>query len=86
MERAVKRPRIGPSPFGDENADDDELNSRPEEVNARRDPGYQLQRSRAFAAYKLKSAFERIFEKYERDFTGIGDEVDLRTGEIVVNN
>ncbi|KAK3362683.1 hypothetical protein B0T25DRAFT_12613 [Lasiosphaeria hispida] len=86
MERSLKRIRIGTSPFDDDDADADELTSRPEEVNARRDPGYQLQRSRAFAAYKLKSAFERIFDKYERDFTGIGDEIDLRTGEIIVNN
>ncbi|KAK5663712.1 hypothetical protein OQA88_4143 [Cercophora sp. LCS_1] len=85
MEPPVKRSRVGPSPFDNE-PDDDELNSRPEEVNARRDPGYQLQKSRAFAAFKLKSAFERIFEKYEKDFAGVGDEIDLRTGEIVVNN
>ena len=86
----AKRLRIGPSSFNarraDVEVDDDELSSRPEEVNARRDPGYQLQKSRAVAAFKLKSAFERIFEKYEKDFTGIGDEVDLRTGEIVVDN
>ena len=88
----AKRLRIGPSPFNARRADvevdddDDELSSRPEEINARRDPGYQLQKSRAVAAFKLKSAFERIFEKYEKDFTGIGDEVDLRTGEIVVDN
>ncbi|KAK0730415.1 hypothetical protein B0H67DRAFT_638923 [Lasiosphaeris hirsuta] len=86
MERSLKRIRIGPSPFDEDDADADELTFRPEELNARRDPGYQLERSRAFAAYKLKSAFERIFDKYERDFTGIGDEIDLRTGEIVVNN
>ena len=35
---------------------------------------------------KFKSKLEAIFEKYDRDFTGIGDEVDLRTGRIVVNN
>lgn len=86
MEPPAKRSRIGSSPFDRKEADDDELNLRPEEVNARRDPGLQLQKSRAFAAFKLKSAFERIFEKYEKDFTGIGDEVDLRTGEIVVDN
>ncbi|KPI35590.1 uncharacterized protein AB675_4810 [Cyphellophora attinorum] len=34
----------------------------------------------------LKSRFEAIFQKYERDFSGIGDEVDLSTGEILVNN
>ncbi|KAI4150462.1 MAG: hypothetical protein LQ340_004054 [Diploschistes diacapsis] len=35
---------------------------------------------------KFKSKLEEIFEKYGKDFTGIGDEIDLRTGEIVVNN
>ena len=35
---------------------------------------------------RLKSIFESIFDKYSRDFEGIGDEIDLRTGEIVVNN
>lgn len=33
----------------------------------------------------LKSRFEAIFEKYSKDFTGVGDEVDIITGEIVVN-
>lgn len=87
MQQPNKRPRHGPAPFeDDDDPEDDELNSRPEEVNARRDPGLRLERSRAFAAFKLKSAFERIFEKYEKDFTGVGDEIDLRTGEIVVDN
>ncbi|KAL2154252.1 hypothetical protein VTH82DRAFT_2928 [Thermothelomyces myriococcoides] len=85
----AKRPRFGPAPFEDPNYDDpeaDELNEQPEEVNARRDPAVRLERSRAFAALKLKSAFERIFEKYSHDFTGVADEIDLRTGEIVVDN
>ncbi|KAK4155536.1 hypothetical protein C8A00DRAFT_41898 [Chaetomidium leptoderma] len=87
MERPPKRPRFGPAPFDDpDDPEADELNEQPQDVNARRDPAVQLERSRAFAAFKLKSAFERIFEKYERDFTGVGDEIDLRTGEIVVNN
>lgn len=86
MEPPVKRARVGPAPFEDDDPDADELNELPEEVNARRDPAVQLERSRAFAAFKLKSAFERIFEKYEKDFTGVGDEIDLRSGEIVVDN
>ncbi|KAH6650071.1 hypothetical protein F5144DRAFT_33283 [Chaetomium tenue] len=93
MEPPTKRPRFGPAPFEHdpnhpnyEDPEADELNERPEAVNARRDPAARLERSRAFAAFKLKSAFERIFEKYERDFTGVGDEIDLRTGEIVVDN
>lgn len=35
---------------------------------------------------RLKSRFEHIFAKYEKDFTGIGDEIDLDSGEVVVNN
>lgn len=84
MEPSLKRLRTGPSPFDAD--DDDELNSRPEEVNLRRDPGYQLQKSRSFAAFKLKSRFESIFEKFEKDFTDVGDEILLSTGEIAVNN
>ncbi|WYZ44133.1 hypothetical protein EsH8_VII_000569 [Colletotrichum jinshuiense] len=88
MEPPAKRPRTGPSPSGQKSKgnEDDELNYEPEEVSQMRDPGYQLEQSRAFAAFKLKSTFEHIFQKYERDFTGIGDEIDLRTGKIITNN
>ncbi|KAJ4295916.1 hypothetical protein N0V88_004618 [Collariella sp. IMI 366227] len=92
MEPPSKRPRFGPSPFphhaahNDDDPEADELNERPEDVNARRDPAAKFERSRAFAAFKLKSAFERIFEKYEKDLSGVSDEIDLRTGEIVVDN
>ncbi|KAK3990331.1 hypothetical protein QBC44DRAFT_325501 [Cladorrhinum sp. PSN332] len=86
MEPPTKRPRFRPAPFEDEDPDEDELVSRPEDVNARRDPGLRFERSRAFAAYKLKSAFESIFEKYGKDFTGVGDEIELSTGKVVVNN
>ncbi|PQE33320.1 myb-like dna-binding domain protein [Rutstroemia sp. NJR-2017a WRK4] len=54
------------------------------------DPGYnpdeELQQKRAQLDFKLKSTFEAIFEKYGKDFDGVGDEIDLRTGEILVNN
>ena len=36
--------------------------------------------------FRLKSIFESIFDKYGKDFNGIGDEIDMETGEIVVNN
>ncbi|GFF38659.1 uncharacterized protein PB1A10.02 [Aspergillus udagawae] len=45
-----------------------------------------LQEARAQNDLRLKSIFERIFEKYGKDFTDIGDEIDLQTGKIVVNN
>jgi Centromere protein Scm3 len=35
---------------------------------------------------RLRNAFDEIFEKYAHDFSGVGDEVDLATGEVVVNN
>ncbi len=50
------------------------------------DPNAILQQRRARLDYKLKSTFETIFEKYGQDFEGVGDEIDLETGEIVVNN
>ncbi|KAF6832445.1 hypothetical protein CPLU01_06128 [Colletotrichum plurivorum] len=87
MEPPAKRARTGPSPLCQQQNDEvDELNYEPEEVSQMRDPGYQFEQSRAFAAFKLKSTFEHIFQKYERDFTGIGDEIDLRTGQIITNN
>ena len=49
-------------------------------------PGIDLQARRVQNDFRLKSIFESIFERYGRDFEGIGDEIDLETGEIVVNN
>ncbi|KAI5274348.1 hypothetical protein E4T47_02571 [Aureobasidium subglaciale] len=46
----------------------------------------EYQRGRQRIDLKLKGTFERIFEKYAKDFTGVGDEIDLETGEVVVNN
>jgi hypothetical protein len=85
MEPPAKRYRVGPSPNG-EGDDDDELFHEPEELNASRDPAVQLERSRAVATYRLKSSWETIFEKYSKDFTGVGDEIDIKTGEVVVDN
>ncbi|KAF2224236.1 hypothetical protein BDZ85DRAFT_99087 [Elsinoe ampelina] len=49
-------------------------------------PDPELQRDRARNDAKLKSRFERIFEKYNKDFSQVGDEIDLRTGRVVVDN
>ncbi|GME54383.1 hypothetical protein GTA08_BOTSDO02317 [Neofusicoccum parvum] len=46
----------------------------------------ELERERYQNDMRLKNTFEHIFEKYSRDFSGIGDEIDLETGEIIVNN
>lgn len=45
-----------------------------------------LARNRRANDARLKSRFEHIFTKYGQDFDGVGDEIDLETGEIVVNN
>ncbi|KAE8351408.1 centromere protein Scm3-domain-containing protein [Aspergillus coremiiformis] len=45
-----------------------------------------LQTARAQNDQRLKSIFEGIFERYGKDFTDVGDEIDLQTGRIVVNN
>lgn len=46
----------------------------------------ELERRRARNDLRLKSAFEFIFEKYGKDFSGIGDEIDLKTNKIVTNH
>ncbi|GKZ33707.1 hypothetical protein AbraIFM66950_003739 [Aspergillus brasiliensis] len=45
-----------------------------------------LDEARAQNDLRLKSIFEGIFEKYGKDFTDVGDEIDLQTGNIIVNN
>ena len=34
----------------------------------------------------LKSRFEAIFAKFSEDFTGVGDEIDLGTGNVIIDN
>lgn len=46
----------------------------------------ELERARVQNDLLLKNSFEAIFAKYSEDFAGIGDEIDLNTGEVVVNN
>ncbi|KAH9840504.1 Centromere protein Scm3 [Teratosphaeria destructans] len=59
---------------------DDDDNDDEEDVSP------ELARDRKANDARLKDRFEAIFEKYSRDFTGVGDEIDLETGEIVVDN
>ncbi|KAJ6103385.1 hypothetical protein N7486_005812 [Penicillium sp. IBT 16267x] len=47
---------------------------------------WDLQAARAQNDMRLKSIFEGIFSKYGKDFTDVGDEIDLQTGKIVVDN
>ncbi|CAM1504524.1 Fc.00g021150.m01.CDS01 [Cosmosporella sp. VM-42] len=84
MEPPAKRRRK--NPLDDDDDDDDELFFQPQEVSARRDPGYKLSVKRANADHKLQATMAHIIEKYSHDFEGVGDEIDMETGEIVVNN
>ncbi|KAL9033408.1 MAG: hypothetical protein Q9180_005961, partial [Flavoplaca navasiana] len=50
------------------------------------DPDAELHERRLRNNQKLKSRFESIFEKYSKDFSGIGDVIDFEKDEIVVDN
>ncbi|KAH7256489.1 hypothetical protein BKA59DRAFT_467657 [Fusarium tricinctum] len=90
MSSAAKKRRHGSSSRKDlqdeDDDDDDELASHPNEIRIRRDPDIQFALKRANADHKLQSTMAHIIEKYSRNFEGIGDEIDMETGEIVVNN
>jgi len=87
MEPPAKKRRQGQSPFDPSGGDDDdELFFEPHEIRAKRDPGYKLSLERAYADNRFQATMAHIFEKYSRDFEGVGDEIDMVTGEIVVNN
>ncbi|KAL8858032.1 MAG: hypothetical protein Q9178_005493 [Gyalolechia marmorata] len=51
-----------------------------------RDANVELYELRARNVKKLKSRFESIFDKYSKDFTGIGDIIDFKKDGIVVDN
>lgn len=46
----------------------------------------QLDHDRCAKKQLLQRRFEHIFEKYGRDFEGVGDEIEMETGLIVVDN
>ncbi|KAJ5591867.1 Myb-like DNA-binding domain protein [Penicillium hispanicum] len=70
LERPLKRPRLSFTP------------GSPEEPTEE----WDLQAARDQNNLRLKSVFEGIFSKYGKDFTEVGDEIDLETGRIVVDN
>ncbi|KAJ5626120.1 hypothetical protein N7510_002429 [Penicillium lagena] len=72
QERPAKRPRLSFTPGS----------PSPNEV----DEDFDLPTARARNDQRLKSIFERIFDKYGKDFTEVGDEIDLETGKIVIDN
>lgn len=86
--KQARTPRHRPRDDDDDDAEanDDELTLSASQFDARQHPMYELDKKRAKSAFKLKSRFEDIFEKFGKDFEGVGDEIDLRTGEVVVNN
>ncbi|CAF9933404.1 MAG: hypothetical protein HETSPECPRED_008641 [Heterodermia speciosa] len=49
------------------------------------DSNADLYEKRARNDLHLKSRFEAIFEKFGKDFSEVGDEIDMQTGKIVVN-
>ncbi|CAL5867831.1 uncharacterized protein PFLUO_LOCUS2052 [Penicillium psychrofluorescens] len=72
QERPAKRPRLSFTPGS----------PSPDEVPE----DFDLSTARAHNDQRLKSIFEGIFDKYGKDFTEVGDEIDLETGKIVINN
>lgn len=59
---------------------------RPFKRPRRSDDPAVLQRDRWRNDQWLKGKLESIFDKYSKDFAGVGDEIDMETGEIVVDN
>ena len=60
--------------------------TRPSKRRRIHNPDTDIEELRARNNARLKMTFESIFEKYGRDFSGIGDEIDLETGKVLVNN
>ncbi|KAI5298788.1 hypothetical protein KEM55_002929 [Ascosphaera atra] len=56
-----------------------------DDVQGAQNDDYNLYQARLACTQRLQSSFEDIIRKYERDFSD-ADEIDLRTGEVVVNN
>ncbi|RKF59434.1 hypothetical protein GcC1_175016 [Golovinomyces cichoracearum] len=88
MERCTKRRRLSYAPFLHAiNSSKGKITTELTKDSARNlDLDSCIAEKRALLDKKLKATFESIFEKYGKDFEGIGDEIDIATGEIVVNN
>ncbi|KAI5283215.1 hypothetical protein KEM55_001694, partial [Ascosphaera atra] len=56
-----------------------------DDVQGAQNDDYDLYQARLACTQRLQSSFEDIIRKYGRDFSD-ADEIDLRTGEVVVNN
>ncbi|KAI3338303.1 hypothetical protein F4824DRAFT_460449 [Ustulina deusta] len=86
MEPPLKRLRLDPSPYAEDEENQDELAMTPAQFETTQDPMYQLDKGRARAATRLKSTFEDIFAKYGKDFDGDDDVINFYTDEIEVDN
>jgi hypothetical protein len=80
-EPPTKRPRLG-SYLGHDDDVDDELFFNPTQVNAQRDPAVLLEQSRAVASFKLKSRWEDVIARFEKDFSGEDDIINFYTDEL----
>ncbi|PLB34395.1 Myb-like DNA-binding domain protein [Aspergillus candidus] len=87
MDLPPKRPHLSFTELTNDYDDDDD-NETSETNQQDPDESHQvnLQEARFHNDQRLKSIFEGIFEKYEKDFTDVGDEIDLESGSILVNN
>lgn len=65
---------------------DTESTNSLEDAPLGQDPTLELHEDRRRNDLKLKGRFEHIFDKYTKDFSHTGDEIDLETGRIVINN
>lgn len=85
MEPPAKRPRRDPSWPSDT---DDELAFDPFDMPVQEGIASEDEFERAMEETdnRFQSAMAHIFEKYSRDFEGVGDEIDMYTGEVVVDN
>jgi len=50
------------------------------------EPDLELATARKRNDNLLKTRWESVFERYERDFTGVGDEIGIISGEVEVDN
>ncbi|GAB7341932.1 hypothetical protein MBLNU457_g0238t1 [Dothideomycetes sp. NU457] len=64
----------------------DTLVRQRDSLSLHRTSAEQLEKDRRRNDLRLKGIFENIFDKYTKDFSNTGDEIDLETGQIVVNN
>lgn len=78
MEPSSKRPRLSIAPSPDPESVAEPLDEDHDSID--------LNTARTRNDLRLKSIFEGIFEKYGKDFTEVGDEIDLESGKIIVDN